>query len=392
MRVLVGITGGVAAYKAAEVIRELAELGHDVRVVPTRNSLNFIGVSTFEALSHNAVHVDLFEEVENVRHIELAQWAELVLVAPATASFLARTAAGIADDLLGNIVLATSAPIAVYPAMHTEMWENAATRHNVQVLRERGILVSDPAVGRLTGTDTGVGRLPEPKFIAQSALSRVVPQDLAGKSVLVVAGGTREAIDPVRYIGNRSSGKQGIALVEEAVARGANVKLIAANLDYYVPGIDIVRVSSTAELIGAVEALDSSIDFAVMPAAVSDFRVDHVSEKKLKKSELGAQVELALVENPDVITLLGIKVRSVNANAAIVGFAAETLTGEELKTVAKTKLAKKNLDFIVANEVSSSKGFDTDFNDVIIIGKVFEKVASGTKRSIAKAIFDLLVP
>ena len=182
------------------------------------------------------------------------------------------------------------------------------------------------------------------------------------------------------------------ALVEEAVARGANVKLIAANLDYYVPGIDIVRVSSTAELIGAVEALDSSIDFAVMPAAVSDFRVDHVSEMKLKKSELGAKVELALVENPDVITLLGIKVRSVNANAAIVGFAAETLTGEELKTVAKTKLAKKNLDFIVANEVSSSKGFDTDFNDVIIIGKVFEKVASGTKRSIAKAIFDLLVP
>lgn len=391
MRVLVGITGGVAAYKAAEVIRELTELGHQVRVVPTKNSLQFIGISTLEALSHNSVHVDLFEEVENVRHIELAQWAELVLVAPATASFLARTAAGLADDLLGNIVLATKAPIAVYPAMHTEMWENAATRHNVQLLRNRGVLVTEPAVGRLTGKDTGVGRLPDPKYIAQSALAMTVPQDLSGKRVLIVAGGTREAIDPVRFVGNRSSGKQGIALVEQAIARGASVTLIAANLDFYAPGVDIIRVSSTQDLIGAVENLQIEFDFVVMPAAVSDFRVANTSQTKLKKSELGSSLSLSLVENPDVISLLGQKVKTSNKDCVIVGFAAETLSGIDLLQTAKAKLERKRLDFIVANDVSANKGFDSDDNDVVIIGYSVETAVSGAKVEIAKAIFDLLV-
>ena len=391
MRILVGITGGVAAYKAAEVIRELTELGHQVRVVPTKNALQFIGVSTLEALSHNSVHSDLFDEVENVRHIELAQWAELVVVAPATASFLARTAAGIADDLLGNIVLATKAPIAIYPAMHTEMWENSATQHNVKLLRERGLLISDPAVGRLTGNDTGVGRLPDAHFIAQSALSRVVVQDLTGKSVLIVAGGTREPIDPVRFIGNRSSGKQGIALVEAAIARGAKVSMIAANLNFYIPGVDLVNVSSTSELLSAVDRLSKPFDFIVMPAAVSDYRVANSSETKIKKSEVGAELSLRLVENPDVIVKLANSARKINSHVKVVGFAAETHSGEALVRTALEKLSKKGLDFVVANEVSHTKGFDSDSNDVVIVGKDAATAFSGTKLEIANSLFDLLI-
>lgn len=391
MRVLVGITGGVAAYKAAEIIREFAELGHEVRVIPTKNALRFIGISTLEALSHNPVHFELYEEVENVRHIELAQWAQLLVVAPATASFLARSAAGIADDLLGNVVLATSAPIAIYPAMHTEMWENQATQSNVALLRSRGILVIEPAVGRLTGNDTGVGRLPEPKYIVGSALSSVVEQDLSGKKVLIVAGGTREAIDPVRFIGNRSSGKQGIALVEEAISRGAEVKLIAANFEYYAPGIEISKVVSTADLLDEIESLNGKIDFIVMPAAVSDFRVSEVSESKLKKKDVGTELLLHLVQNPDVISALGSRIRLTNPDAKVVGFAAETLTDGELISVAREKLAKKQLDLIVANEVSANLGFDTEDNSVVLIESSSEVAVAGTKREIAKAIFDQLV-
>ena len=388
MRVLVGITGGVAAYKAAEVIRILTESGHEVRAVPTANALRFIGSATLEALTHNSVHSELYDQVEDVRHIELAKWAELLIVAPATASFLARTAAGIADDLLGNIVLATKAPIVVAPAMHTEMWENPATVSNVQVLTSRGLLVINPAAGRLTGTDTGVGRLPDAKYIVESALAKTVAQDLLGKKVLVVAGGTRESIDPVRYIGNRSSGKQGIALVEEAVSRGAEVTLVAANFDYYSPEVESIRVVSTEDLLETLSHLESSFDFVIMPAAVSDYRVETPSAVKLKKTEGSTSLDLHLIQNPDVIASLSLRQRALNASVVVVGFAAETLGGQELIDVAKTKLERKKLDLIVANEVSDSLGFDTENNSVVLVSGSEVSPVLGSKRFIAKAIFD----
>ena len=390
MRVLVGITGGVAAYKAAEVIRGLVEAGHEVRAVPTSNALRFIGAATLEALTHNSVHSELYDDVEEVRHIELAKWAELVIVAPATASFLARTASGLADDLLGNIILASTAPLVIAPAMHTEMWQNLATITNVETLKRRGILVIDPAVGRLTGADSGVGRLPDPEYIVQSALSKVVAKDFAGKKVLIVAGGTREAIDPVRFIGNRSSGKQGIALVEEAVARGASVQLVAANFAYYSPEVVTKNVSSTDELVQALGDVGSNFDIVIMPAAVSDFRVSAPSSKKVKKSESGSQLVLSLVENPDVISMLARSVRSLNPMAKIVGFAAETESGKELIELAKGKLTRKGLDLVVANEVSDSLAFDQDSNDVVLVTASIERPISGPKRFIAKAIFDAI--
>jgi phosphopantothenoylcysteine decarboxylase/phosphopantothenate--cysteine ligase len=390
MRVLVGITGGVAAYKAAEIIRELTEIGHEVRAVPTPNALRFIGAATLEALTHNSVHSELYAEVEDVRHIELAKWADLVLVAPATASFLARTATGLADDLLGNIVLATTAPLVIAPAMHTEMWQNRATVANVATLRNRGVFVIDPAVGRLTGSDSGVGRLPDPAYIVQSALSKMVPRDLEGKKVLVIAGGTREAIDPVRFIGNRSSGKQGIALVEEAVSRGALVHLIAANFGYYSPEVETKNISSTDDLVRALDELGYDFDFVVMPAAVSDFRVEQPSKSKLKKSDSGTKMELSLVENPDVISLLAKKVREVNPNARVVGFAAETAQGDALLQLAQGKLTRKGLDLVVANEVSDTLAFEQDTNQVVIVGSNLLLQVAGSKRVIAKAIFDAI--
>lgn len=391
MRILVGITGGVAAYKAAEIIREFTESGHDVRAVPTANALKFIGSATLEALTHNSVHSELYEDVADVRHIELAKWAQLVVIAPATASFLARTSSGIADDLLGNIVLATSAPIVIAPAMHTEMWNNPATVQNVETLRERGFTVIEPAVGRLTGKDEGIGRLPEPGYIASAALARVRVQDLLGKQVLIVAGGTREPIDPVRFIGNRSSGKQGIALVEEAVSRGAKVSLIAANFEYYSPEVKTRLVSSSADLQLALGELATNFDFIVMPAAVSDYRPADPSHHKLKKQAHGEAMELSLIQNPDIIADLAGKLQEQKSSTKIVGFAAETENGSKLLKSAQAKMERKNLDLLVANEVSDTKGFDQDANEVILISKMAHSRFSGTKREIAQAIFDFLV-
>lgn len=390
MRVLVGVTGGVAAYKAAEIIRILVESGHEVRAVPTANALRFIGVATLESLTHNSVHSELYSDVEDVRHVEMAKWADLILVAPATASFLARTVSGLADDLLGNVVLATKAPLVLAPAMHTEMWQNKATVSNVAKLRERGIRVIEPAVGRLTGSDSGIGRLPDPSYIVQSALSNLVPKDLAGKNVLIIAGGTRENIDPVRFIGNRSSGKQGIALAEEAVARGAMVELVAANFSYYSPEIETTEVVSTSELISTLEHRESNFDFVIMPAAVADYRVEHPSENKIKKGAAGEELVLTLVENPDVILLLSKRLRIANPKVVIVGFAAETASETALIDLAKGKLIRKELDMVVANEVSATLGFDRDSNEVVLVGPDFEHTVSGTKRAIAKAIFDTI--
>ena len=389
MRVLVGITGGIAAYKSAEIVRAFAELGHDVRVIATSNALRFIGAATLEALSHNQLFSDLYSDIPDVRHIELAQWAEVVLVAPATASFLARSASGLADDLLGNVLLATTAPIAVAPAMHSEMWLNAATEANVSTLRARGITVIDPGIGRLTGEDTGVGRLPETNQLVQAALSLVTPKDLSGKSILVVAGGTREFIDPVRYIGNRSSGKQGIALVEEAVARGASVTLIAANFDYQSSQVKVIDVVDTDGLLAAISLLDLNFDFIVMPAAVSDYRAKSFSEKKIKRSS--SSYSLDLIANPDVIATLSSEARKVNPEVRVVGFAAETESGSALVSLAKEKLSKKHLHLIVANDVSDGAAFDVDENSVQIISENTSKLVSGSKRLIAAEIYTVLL-
>ncbi len=389
MRVLVGITGGIAAYKSAEIVRAFAELGHDVRVIATPNALRFIGAATLEALSHNQLFSDLYSDIPDVRHIELAQWAEVVLVAPATASFLARSASGLADDLLGNVLLATTAPIAVAPAMHSEMWLNAATEANVSTLRARGITVIDPGIGRLTGEDTGVGRLPETNQLVQAALSLVTPKDMSGKSILVVAGGTREFIDPVRYIGNRSSGKQGIALVEEAVARGASVTLIAANFDYQSSQVKVIDVVDTDGLLAAISLLDLNFDFIVMPAAVSDYRAKSFSEKKIKRSS--SSYSLELIANPDVIATLASEARKANPEVRVVGFAAETESGSALVSLAKEKLSKKHLHLIVANDVSDGAAFDVDENSVHIISEKASKVVSGSKRLIAAEIYTVLL-
>jgi phosphopantothenoylcysteine decarboxylase/phosphopantothenate--cysteine ligase len=389
MRVLVGITGGIAAYKSAEIVRAFSELGHDVRVIATPNALRFIGAATLEALSHNQLFSDLYSDIPDVRHIELAQWAEVVLVAPATASFLARSASGLADDLLGNVLLATTAPIAVAPAMHSEMWLNAATEANVRTLRARGITVIDPGTGRLTGEDTGVGRLPEANQLVQAALSLVTPKDLSGKSILVVAGGTREFIDPVRYIGNRSSGKQGIALVEEAVARGASVTLIAANFDYQSSQVKVIDVVDTDGLLAAISLLDLNFDFIVMPAAVSDYRAKSFSEKKIKRTS--TSYSLDLIANPDVIATLSAEARKVNPEVRVVGFAAETESGSALLSLAKEKLSKKHLHLIVANDVSDGAAFDVDENSVHIISENTSKLVSGSKRLIAAEIYTVLL-
>jgi phosphopantothenoylcysteine decarboxylase/phosphopantothenate--cysteine ligase len=389
MRVLVGITGGVAAYKSAEIVRSLTELGHEVRVIATTNALRFIGAASLEALSKNTVSTDLYADIPDVRHIELAKWPDAILVAPATASFLARTAIGLADDLLGNVLLATVAPVVIAPAMHTEMWFNAATVANVEVLRGRGLTVIEPGSGRLTGSDVGIGRLPDPEQLVQAIVSAVTPKDLTGKSVLIVAGGTREYIDPVRYIGNRSSGRQGVALVEEAVARGAQVTLVAANFQYTSSVVDVHGVETTQQLVDCLQSLADPFDYVIMPAAVSDYRLASVSSSKLKKSD--GSMSLDLVENPDVITALAATTRLKNPNAKVVGFAAETANGKDLISLATSKMSKKGLDVIVANDVSGGAAFDTDENSVHIISANDSVPFSGSKRAIAARIFTALV-
>lgn len=388
MRILVGITGGIAAYKSAELIRLFVEAGHEVRVVPTPNALRFVGSATLEALSHNPIHSELYDDVNEVRHIELAHWAELVVVAPATASFLARTSSGLCDDLLGNVIMASECPKVFAPAMHSEMWSNSATIANVETLRNRGIIVIEPEVGRLTGTDTGVGRLPEPGRIFEAAITAVCPQDLKGKTVLVVAGGTREPIDAVRYIGNNSSGKQGIALADSAVSRGANVTLIAANMPQNSRAFRRINVSSVEELKNALDEVGIGFDFILMPIAISDYRVSKSSEVKLKKADLGETFNLELVQNPDIIGGLA---KQKNSASKIVGFAAETATGDALKSVALAKLKTKKLDLIVANDVSNGKAFDKDFNEVQILSETEAISLAGSKLQIANKIFDLLL-
>ena len=378
MKVLLGITGGIAAYKAAELIRGITEKGHDVRVVPTKNALRFIGATTLEALSHNVVDPDLYTDVESVKHIELAQWADVFLIAPATASFLARTATGIADDLLGNLVLATKARLVVAPAMHTEMWQNAATVRNVATLRASGIEVIEPAVGRLTGADSGVGRLPEPQDIIDFVFQG---SRLAGTRFVVTAGGTREPIDPVRFIGNYSSGKQGIAIAQAAAQAGADVTLIAANIDSTPSGLKTIRVETALELQAALQAIEA--DVLVMTAAVADYRVAAPSETKLKKSALGENLTLELVANPDLLADIQ------KPGLFKVGFAAET--SSNLEELAAQKLASKGCDLLVANDVSGGAVFGQGDNNVLVVDRagVVANIAS-SKTEIAKQLIDII--
>ena len=395
MRILVGVTGGIAAYKAAGVIRGFTELGHTVKVLPTQNALRFIGATTLEALSHNAVDPDLYTDVDSVKHIALAQEADLIVVAPATAAFLARYAAGIADDLLLNVLLATKAKVIVAPAMHTEMWFHPATISNIETLRSRGVVVIEPAVGRLTGEDTGAGRLPEPEVIVRGALASLSNQDLAGMQITIATGGTREPIDAVRYIGNRSSGKQGIALADAATARGAKVSLIAINIEADLSRFhNVVHVSTTDELSQALTDQVANSDVLLMPAAVSDFKVANPSTGKMNRSDSEIQ-EISLVANPDLLAGIADLKAAQRLKTVLVGFAAEVISdgesADDLQKRAEAKLARKNVDVIVANDVSNGKVFDSDSNDVVIVSTKGITHAKGTKLEVANAVMDAVV-
>lgn len=396
MHVLLGITGGISAYKATGIIRILTEAGHTVKVLPTQNALKFIGAATLEALSHNSVDPDLYTDVADVKHIALAQEADLVIVAPATAAFLARYSVGLADDLLGNVLLATTAPVVIAPAMHTEMWFHPATQQNIATLEKRGVHVLTPATGRLTGADSGIGRLPEPEDVVAFALQATHNQDLLGKSFLVTAGGTQEAIDPVRFIGNRSSGKQGIAIAQAAQARGARVTLVAANISNLDTGIqDTLLVNTAKQLQAVISAESAKFDCLIMAAAVSDFRVEEEASSKIKRSQIGDEFSLKLVANPDILAETVRDLTASNAKTLTVGFAAETVAegadAKSLENLARTKLEAKKCQIIVANNVADGRVFDQETNSVLIItSKGGSFSSSGTKTQVANQLLDVI--
>lgn len=397
LNIVVGMTGGIAAYKAVGVIRGFVLAGHDVQVVATEAALRFVGKPTLEAISRNVVHTDLYEGVAEVRHVAIGQAADLIVIAPATANTIAKLAAGLADDLLGNTVLASRAPVVIAPAMHSEMWQNPATVANVALLRSRGVTVVGPGSGQLTGSDSGQGRLVEPEDIVAAALATLVPKDLAGRRILVTAGGTREALDPVRFLGNRSSGKQGVALAVAAAARGAIVTLIGANLEVAPPPpvggnpITVQHVGSTLELAGAVAAAAPHAEVIVMAAAVSDYRPETVAESKIKKETAGDRLTLELVKNPDILAALA---ESRPDGQVIVGFAAETETDPDaLLALGRAKIARKGSDLLVINRVGWAEGFGTDANTVVVVDSLGDIVmeASGSKQSVADRILDVVV-
>ncbi|NQX10490.1 bifunctional phosphopantothenoylcysteine decarboxylase/phosphopantothenate--cysteine ligase CoaBC [Microbacteriaceae bacterium VKM Ac-2855] len=396
MNVVVGITGGIAAYKAVGVVRSLVLEGHDVHVVATEAALRFVGKPTLEAISRNTVHTELYEGVAEVRHVAIGQAADLIVVAPATAHTLAKIATGLADDLLGNTILASTAPLVVAPAMHTEMWRNPATVANVALLRSRGITIVGPGVGQLTGADSGPGRMEEPDTIVRAALevhaaASAAKRDLAGLRVLVSAGGTREPLDPVRFVGNRSSGKQGVALARAAATRGASVTLLAANLEVDVPAGVVVRAVGTAlELQEAAVELAAQADIVIMAAAVADYRPARLSESKIKKEQTGETLVLELVKNPDILAGLA---ADRGDGQLVVGFAAETETDrEKLLALGRAKIERKGCDLLVLNRVGWTAGFATERNDVIVLDKAGDIVieASGTKAEVSDRILDVV--
>ncbi len=393
-QVVLGVTGGIAAYKAVELLRLLTESGHDVRVVPTEPALAFVGAATWAALSGSPVTASAWDDVHLVPHVKLGQAADLVVVAPATADLLAKAAHGLADDLLTSTLLTARCPVVLAPAMHTEMWEHPATQANVVLLRMRGVLVLEPAVGRLTGADSGRGRLPEPVEIfrtCRQVLARgVQPLDLTGRRVVVSAGGTREHLDPVRFLGNRSSGKQGYALARAAVARGASVVLVTTSALPDPAGATVVRVTSALELRDAVLAAAVAADAVVMAAAVADHRPALRLATKRKKARTAS---IELVENPDVLAELG---AARHPGQILVGFAAET--GDDAGSVLEhglAKLARKGCDLLVVNEVGEPghpTGFEGDANAATVLGAdgTSYDVPLGTKDALADVVWDLV--
>ncbi|WP_179470892.1 bifunctional phosphopantothenoylcysteine decarboxylase/phosphopantothenate--cysteine ligase CoaBC [Mycolicibacterium vinylchloridicum] len=402
-RIIVGVAGGIAAYKACTVVRQLSEAGHDVRVVPTESALRFVGAATFEALSGHPVRTGVFSDVDEVPHVRLGQEADLVVVAPATADLLARAVSGRADDLLTATLLTARCPVLFAPAMHTEMWLHPATVANVATLRGRGAVVLEPASGRLTGADTGPGRLPEAEEIttfAELLLARgdAMPYDLSGVKMLVSAGGTREAIDPVRFIGNRSSGKQGYAVARVAAQRGADVTLIAGNTAGLAEpaGVHVLNITSAAQLHEAITKHAPEAHVLVMAAAVADFRPAHVAASKIKKKhDVVDAPAIELVRTDDVLAG-AVRLRAdgqLPNMRAIVGFAAETgdMEGDVLFH-ARSKLARKGCDLLVVNAVGDGRAFEVDSNDGWLLGADGTETAleHGSKTLMASRIVDAI--
>ena len=413
MKVVLGVAGGIAAYKAASLLRLFTEAGHDLTVVPTASALHFVGQATWSALSGKPVHTDVWSDITDVPHVRIGQQADLVIVAPATADLLARAASGQADDLLTNVLLTARCPVVMAPAMHTEMWEHPATQANVATLSERGVHIVPPASGRLTGKDTGPGRLPEPEELyavcarllehpravaATAPVTEVIPTrgPLRGRHVVVSAGGTREPLDPVRFLGNRSSGKQGYAVAAAAAARGARVTLVTT-ADLQLPtGVEAVRVETAQQLRAAMLEHFDSADVIVMAAAVADFRPADYVDTKIKKGMApgdDSAPEIRLVRNPDILAEL-VRHRGDAAGPVIVGFAAET--GDAKASVlehGRAKLERKGCDVLVVNEVGSDKTFGKDENTVHLLlqgSSRVEDVGPADKRVIADAIWDLV--
>ncbi|HWG98814.1 MAG TPA: bifunctional phosphopantothenoylcysteine decarboxylase/phosphopantothenate--cysteine ligase CoaBC, partial [Pilimelia sp.] len=399
-RVVLGVGGGIAAYKSCELLRLFTESGHDVRVVPTAAALEFVGRPTWAALSGHPVHADVWAHAHEVPHVRLGREADLVVVAPATADLLARAAHGLADDLLTNTLLTARCPVVYAPAMHTEMWEHPATVANVALLRRRGAVVLEPATGRLTGADTGRGRLPDPAEIfwlarrvlarhrARGAAAAGAPgPDLTGRRVVVTAGGTREPLDPVRFLGNRSSGKQGYAFARTAAARGAEVTLVAANVELPDPaGVTVVRVGTTAQLREATLAAAEGADAVVMAAAPADFRPATVAAAKLKKPPDGTAPTIALLTNSDIAAELGAR---KPPGQVLVAFAAETGDAE---ANARGKLVRKRADLIVVNEVGGGRVFGADANAAVVLGADGSRTVldERPKDDLADAVWDLV--
>ncbi|MEW2305161.1 bifunctional phosphopantothenoylcysteine decarboxylase/phosphopantothenate--cysteine ligase CoaBC [Streptomyces sp. NPDC006655] len=391
-KVVLGVSGGIAAYKACELLRRFTESGHDVRVVPTASALHFVGAATWSALSGNPVSTEVWDHVEEVPHVRIGQHADLVVVAPATADTLARAAHGLADDLLTNTLLTARCPVVFAPAMHTEMWEHPATQENVATLRRRGAVVVEPAVGRLTGVDTGKGRLPDPGEIfevCRRVLARGVTEpDLKGRHVVVSAGGTREPLDPVRFLGNRSSGKQGYALARTAAARGARVTLVAANTTGLPDpaGVDVVPVGTAVQLREAVLKAAADADAVVMAAAVADFRPAVYASGKIKKKDGQEPEPIVLVRNPDI--LAEISADRARPGQVIVGFAAET---DDVLANGRAKLARKGCDLLVVNEVGERKTFGSEENEAVVLGADGSEtpVPHGPKEALADVVWDL---
>jgi phosphopantothenoylcysteine decarboxylase/phosphopantothenate--cysteine ligase len=384
-KVILGVGGGIAAYKSCDLLRRMQERNYDVTVVPTPSALNFVGTATWEALSGKKVTTQVWESVDEVRHVKLAAENDLILISPATADLIARLAMGRADDLLTNLVLASSAIKVLIPAMHPNMWNNAATVANIALLQERGFHVMRPATGRLTGSDSGIGRLPETSEILSYLASVIADaQDFLGKRVLVTAGGTREPIDPVRYIGNRSSGKQGYAIAQVALDRGAEVTILSANVNLPDPvGAKVVRVESAQDLEVELERHFQSTDLLVMAAAVADARPAEVGTEKLKKDSYR---EISLVENPDLVA----QVSQQKRNQIVVGFAAETSLN---MAEAKRKLVAKGLDLIYLNDVSTGEIFGSESTQGVFITADGKEIPVGksNKSTLAGQLLDLVI-